>query len=202
MSDKKQDFVALKKILTEILGELRSLSNFQSVGIRLHNNGDYPYYVNEGFPEFFINKENSVCARDDEDNLILDKNGNLLLECMCGNILMGRFDPNLPYFTEKGSFWTNSTTKLLKTTEKEKLGRTRNMCNHSGYESVALIPMKGDNKTLGLIQMNDPRANMLTLEDIKNYEVIVERVGSVVLNALEIQKRVNDIFELLNKFKA
>jgi hypothetical protein len=203
MPDKKQDFVALKKILTEILGELCSLSNCQSVGIRLHNNGDYPYYVNEGFPDFFITKENSVCARDDEDNLILDEDGNLLLECMCGNVLKGRFDPNLPYFTEKGSFWTNCTTRFLRTiTKKEKLGRTRNMCNHSGYESVALIPMKSDNETLGLIQMNDPRVNMFTLKDINNYEAIVERVGSVVLNALEIQKRINETFELINKFKA
>jgi hypothetical protein len=203
MSDKKQDFVALKQILTEILGELCSLSNCQSVGIRLHNNGDYPYYVNEGFPDFFITKENSVCARDDEDNLILDEDGNLLLECMCGNVLKGRFDPNLPYFTEKGSFWTNCTTRFLRTiTKKEKLGRTRNMCNHSGYESVALIPMKSDNETLGLIQMNDPRVNMFTLKDINNYEAIVERVGSVVLNALEIQKRINETFELINKFKA
>jgi hypothetical protein len=203
MPDKKQDFVALKQILTEILGELCSLSNCQSVGIRLHNNGDYPYYVNEGFPDFFITKENSVCARDDEDNLILDEDGNLLLECMCGNVLKGRFDPNLPYFTEKGSFWTNCTTRFLRTiTKKEKLGRTRNMCNHSGYESVALIPMKSDNETLGLIQMNDPRVNMFTLKDINNYEAIVERVGSVVLNALEIQKRINETFELINKFKA
>jgi transcriptional regulator with GAF, ATPase, and Fis domain len=122
---------------------------------------------------------------------------------MCGNVLKGRFDSKCPYFTEKGSFWTNSTTQLLEsTTEKERLTRTRNMCNYSGYESVALIPMRAGNVTLGLIQMNDPRENMFNLKMIENYEVIADRVGSVVLNALEVQKRMNDVFELVDRFKS
>jgi hypothetical protein len=203
MLEKTWDFTALRQILTEILSEIHSLSDCQSIGIRLSNNGDYPYYVHRGFPDFFIAKENSVCAKDDDNNLLFDENGNLLLECMCGNVLKGRFNPTLPHFTEKGSFWTNSTTKLLKsTTEKELQGRTRNMCNHSGYESVALIPMRTGNITLGLIQINDPRENMFTLHDIENYEEIADRIGSVVFNAIEIQNKMNDVLELVNNLKS
>ena len=203
MTENTQDFIALRQILTEILVEISSLSNCQSIGIRLHNNdGDYPYYVQEGFPDFFITKENSVCAKDEENNPTFDEDGNLLLECMCGNVLTGRFDPKHPYFTEKGSFWTNSSTQLLKKfTEKEPETRTRNMCNYSGYESVALIPMRTSNTTLGLIQMNDPRENMFTLEKIETYEAVADRVGSVVLNVLEVQKKMNDVFEFVNKLK-
>ena len=51
MPEKTQDFVALRQILAEILEEICSLSDCQSVAIRLHNNGDYPYYIHEGFPE-------------------------------------------------------------------------------------------------------------------------------------------------------
>jgi transcriptional regulator with GAF, ATPase, and Fis domain len=203
LSEKTQDFIALRQILNELLGEISTLSDCQSIGIRLHNNGDYPYYVHKGFPDFFITKENSVCTKDDEDNLILDKDSNPLLECMCGNVLKGQFDPTLPHFTGKGSFWTNSTTQLLKTTsEKELQGRTRNMCNYSGYESVALIPLRTGNMTLGLLQMNDPRENMFTLQAIENYEGIADRIGSVVFNALEIQKKMNEVFELVNKLKS
>jgi transcriptional regulator with GAF, ATPase, and Fis domain len=203
LSEKTWDFTALRQILTEILSQIYSLSNCQSIGIRLFNNGDYPYYVHRGFPDFFITKENNVCAKDDDNNLLFDENGNLLLECMCGNVLKGRFDPALPHVTEKGSFWTNSTTQLLKsTTEKELQGRTRNMCNHSGYESVALIPMRAGNMTLGLIQMNDPREDMFTLHDIENYEDIADRIGSVVFNALEIQEKMNDVLELVTKLKS
>ncbi len=202
MSKITQDFVALKQVLTEIVGEICSISDCQSIGIRIHNNGDYPYYVHEGFPEFFITKENSVCAKDEQDNPIFDENGNPLLECMCGNVLKGRFDPKHPYFTEKGSFWTNSTTQLLKGfTEKEKHSQLRNMCNYSGYESVALIPIRTGNETLGLIQMNDPRENMFNLEDVKSYEAIADRVGSVILNVFEAHKRKREFFELVNKLK-
>lgn len=202
MSEKAVDFIALRKILTDLLEEFCFLSDCQSIGIRLHNNGDYPYYVHKGFPDFFIAKENSVCAKDDEGNIILDESSNPLLECMCGNVLNRRFDPTLPHFTEKGSFWTNSTTQLLKTTsEKELQGRTRNMCNYSGYESVALIPLRSGNMTLGLIQMNDPRENMFTLQEIENYEDIANRIGSIVFNALEIQKKMNEVIELVNKLK-
>jgi len=202
MTEKTQDFVALKQVLAEILGEICTLTNCQSVGIRLENNGDYPYYVYEGFPEFFILKENSICTKDGDGNHILDENGSPFLECICGDVLRGNFDPTLPYFTEKGSFWTNSTTRLLDTTtNKTIVGRTRNMCHNSGYESVALIPMQAGNRTLGLIQMNDPRENMFTPKMIENCELIADRAGAVVVNALEIQERIDDIFDMLNKFK-
>jgi hypothetical protein len=203
MSEKTQDCVALKKVLAEILGEICALSNCQSVGIRLENNGDYPYYVYKGFPDFFIFKENSICTKDDEGNHILDENGSPFLECICGDVLKGNFDPELPYFTEKGSFWINSTTRLLDAaTENDRLDRTRNMCYESGYESVALIPMRAGNRILGLIQMNDPRENMFTPKMIENCEFIADRVGAVVVNALEIEEKIKDIFDLVNKFKS
>ncbi len=202
MAEKTPDFVALRKVLAEIIREICNLTNCQSVGIRLENNGDYPYYVYEGFPDFFILKENSICAKDSEGNYILDENGSPFLECICGDVLKGNFDPKLPYFTEKGSFWTNSTTQLLDTTkDKKKLDRTRNMCHNSGYESVALIPMQAGNRTLGLIQINDPRENMFTQKMIENCELIADRAGAVVVNAIEIQERMKDIFSLLNKHR-
>jgi len=76
------------------------------------------------------------------------------------------------------------------------------MCNYSGYESVALIPLRLGDVTLGLIQMNDPRENMFTLQDIENYEAVAECVGSVVFNVLEIQTKMNDVLELVNKLKS
>ncbi len=200
MTEKTKDY-ALEQVLTEILEEIHTLSGCQSIGIRLHKDGDYPYYVQDGFPDFFILKENSLCARDEKGKPLRDDEGNFLLECMCGNVLKGRFDPKLPYFTEKGSFWTNSTTQLLGSFSKESLGQLRNMCYYSGYESVALIPMRVCDKTLGLIQMDDPRENMFTPETIEKYEFLADHVGAVVFNALEIQERMADIFDMVNKFK-
>lgn len=199
MTEEIKDY-ALKQILAEILEEIRKLSGCQSVGIRLNNNGDYPYYVHEGFPKFFILKENSLCSRDGQGKAIRDAEGNLLLECMCGNVLKGRFDPERPYFTDKGSFWTNSTTQLLSNATKESLGRTRNMCHYSGYESVALIPLQEGDRTLGLIQLDDPRENMFTFKEIKKYEYLADHIGAAIFNALKIQKKMAVIRDLVKKF--
>ncbi len=85
------------------------------------------------------------------------------------------------FFTEGGSFWTNSTTRLLATTtEKDRGARTRNRCNTQGYESVALIPLSSGQENIGLLQLNDSRPNMFRLEMIHNFEKIGISIGIAV----------------------
>ncbi|MGZ7136149.1 MAG: ATP-binding protein [Methanobacterium sp.] len=111
-----------------------------------------------------------LCAYDKNGNMIIDSKGNPIVECKCGNVICGRFDPFKPFFTENGSFWTNSTTELLKTTtDADRLTRTRNRCNTQGYESVALIPLNAEKK-LGLIQLNDQKEGMFSSDKIALWE--------------------------------
>jgi len=187
------DHDILKPLLKEILENLSELSECQSVAIRLCKDGDFPYYLHVGFPEFFVLKETGLNVKDKEGNLVLDADGTPFVECMCGNVLKSRFNPKYPYFTKSGAFWTNSTTQLLKSlTEKEKqeIGKTRNTCHDYGYESVALIPMHADSKKIGLIQINDPRENMFTLEKVEKYQSLADHVGTIVLNILEFYEKV------------
>lgn len=194
---KRTDDLILNKTLTEILQKIRSFTECQSVGIRLQNNGHYPYFVHEGFMDFFILKENNLCTTDDEGNPVLDENGDPILECVCGKVLKGKTDPALPFFTENGSFWTNSTSQLF-ATDKERLNkaveRIRGTCLKHGYESMALIPLRAHRKILGLIQLNDSRENMFTLKAIKKYERLAVEVGKVVFNINEISESINRIF--------
>ena len=84
---------------------------------------------------------------------------------MCGNVIHGRFDPSQPFFTAGGSFWTNSTTRLLATSsEADRQARTRNRCNGEGYESVALIPLRVGEQRFGLLQLNDHRRDRFSPE--------------------------------------
>jgi PAS domain-containing protein len=99
--------------LFKILGILARYTRVEAVGIRLQEGNDYPYYVFDEFPDEHILRENSLCAFDLDGQLMRDEMGHPVLECMCGNVLRGRFDPSRSYFTEGGSFWTNSTTGLL-----------------------------------------------------------------------------------------
>jgi GAF domain-containing protein len=185
-------FKMLKFVINEILQTIRESSGFQSVGIRLRENGDYPYFHNIGFPEIFVRKEYTLNVRDKEGNLVMDADGTPFVECMCGNVLKRRVNPKYEYFTKEGAFWTNSTTHLLESlTEKEKqeIGRTRNTCHNYGYESVALIPIHVAGQIIGLIQMNDPRENMFTPKKIEQYQKLADQAGTIITDIIEFYEK-------------
>lgn len=164
--------------IRDILFAIKKTTQFDAIGIRLKEGEDFPYYQVNGFPSDFVKAEKYLCARDKTGKLLRDSNGEPILECMCGNIIRCRTDPSLPFFTEGGSFWTNSTTKLLaSTTEEERQSRTRNRCNGEGYESVALIPLRCDEEIIGLLQLNDKQKDMFTENLIDFFEGIGASIG-------------------------
>ena len=154
-----------------LAASLQGWSGCEAIGIRLHDGDDYPYYETRGFPAAFVRLESRLCSYGPDGQIERDFEGNPVLECMCGNVLQGRFDPSKPFFTGHGSFWTNGTTALLaSTTEADRQARTRNRCNGMGYESVALIPLRTADQVLGLLQFNDHRPNRFTAERIAQFE--------------------------------
>jgi hypothetical protein len=171
-----------EKVIIDSIILIQVETGVESVGIRLKQGLDFPYYFTRGFSYDFIETEMYLCARDQAGELIRDSKGNPCLECMCGNVICGRTDPTLPFFTKTGSFWTNSTTELLaSTTDKELQTRTRNRCNGVGYESVALIPIKANNTIHGLVQLNDRRRDLYTEEFITYMEVVAANIGLLSL---------------------
>lgn len=158
-----------------ILSLVKEFTAIEAAGIRLKEGEDFPYYETKGFPAAFVEAERYLCSRDHSGEIIRDSECNPYLECMCGNVICGRTDPTLPFFTRFGSFWTNNTTRLLaSTTEEDRQARTRNRCNGEGYESVALIPLRSENNTIGLLQLNDSRKDMFSHETIS----FLERIGA------------------------
>jgi len=150
--------------IRNIVRAVRTTLGIEAAAVRLRDAGDFPYYVTAGFSDEFVRAEWSLCARDDQGRIQLNANGDPMLECMCGNVLAGRVDPSLPFFTSGGSFWTNSTTRMLATsTESERQAPTRNRCNRDGYESVALVPLRAQGHIIGLLQLNDHRPGQFSL---------------------------------------
>ena len=162
---------SVQDLIHSALTFFKHQSGCEAVGIRLQKGVDYPYYETRGFSEEFILLENHLCKYDRNGNPECDCEGNPVTECMCGNVIGGRFDTNQPFFTTNGSFWTNSTTNLLASaTEEDRQGRTRNRCNGEGYESVALIPLHSGVENFGLLQLNDRRKNLFSQELILIWE--------------------------------
>jgi len=193
MIKRSTDISILRLVLRDLLETLRETGDFQCVAIRLPREGDFPYFVQMGFPELFVSEEGSLNVRDKEGNLVLDSDGTPFVECMCGNVLRRRTNPKHPYFTEDGAFWTNSTIRLLNDlTEKERqeIGRTRNTCHDYGYESVALIPIHARGEIIGMIQINDPREGLFTLEKVEKYQSLADHIGPITTNILEFYEKI------------
>ena len=176
----------------------REQSGMEAVGIRLKEGDDYPYYEAHGFPGEFLLLESSLCQRDGQGRPARDSSGYPIMECMCGNVIQGRFDPSMPFFTGRGSFWSNSTTELLATSsDEDRQARTRNRCNGEGYESVALIALRVGDECLGLLQLNDRRRGRFTPERIGLYERLAEylAVALAKVEAEEALRRAHDELE-------
>jgi len=86
----------LNKTLSIIIKRIKEFINIESIAIRLLDNSDYPYFVYSGFSRSFIKRENSLIATDKNGNRLLSLNETnkkgYQLECMCGNIISGKFD--------------------------------------------------------------------------------------------------------------
>ncbi len=169
------------ELLKVAIGFLAGRSGCAHIGIRLRELHDFPYVETLGFSEEFLQAENSLLTLGENGEVVRDSQETPELECMCGKILTGRTDPSKPFFTEHGSFWTNSTTELLaKPGIADLLGRTRNRCHSEGYESVAIIPLRTGENTLGLMHFTDCSKGRFTPRLIS----MLEKLGDILAIAL------------------
>jgi len=169
-------------IIKKVLEILKTKTKFDAVGIRFQDGDDYPYFIQEGFPDDFLSIENSLLPRLQNDEMCLDKNGKPSLECTCGLVISGAIDSNSPHCTDGGSFWTNNSLPFLDLSEEDDPRfKPRNTCIHSGYKSIALIPIKTNNKIVGLIQLNNKKENTFVSDMIEALEDIAQTIGTALL---------------------
>jgi PAS domain S-box-containing protein len=165
-------------LLNELIDQLRNYTGCQAVGIRLlDENDNIPYEAYKGFTEKFYQLESPLSIKSDK--------------CMCINVITGNYDDNLPFYTPAGSFFTNSSTDLLASANDSEKGKTRNVCNEFGYESIALIPIKTNGKIRGAIHIADKRKNMLPLEKVEILEKLAIQVSITIDRIENIQELEN-----------
>lgn len=196
-----------RELICSLTGLLQEWTGCEAVGVRLGEAEDFPYFETRGFPAEFVQAENSLCMRDREGQLMRDSQGDPAFACMCGCILSGRYNPALPFFTSKGSFWTNSTTELLVgIADVDRPPYMRGRCNAQGYESVGLVPLRYRGQTFGLLQVNDRSRDRFTPELITFLENISDQIAMALAQrqaqaALRVsEQRFRDISEAAGEF--
>ena len=159
------NYTDINSLLTAFVSEIKNYTGCEAVGIRvLDAAGGIPYQAYDGFRQQFYESESPLSIRTDH--------------CMCINVIKGDCNPKLPFYTAGGSFCMNHTTRFLATVSEEDKGRTRNVCNQEGYESVALIPIRWGDQILGLIHIADRRENMVPLELVEMLEKAALQLGT------------------------
>jgi len=168
--------LGLTDSVKKILDLIKEHVNFYAVGIRLKKDLDYPYFAHEGFSLDFIKTEDSILYRNGDETICIDAEGNPILVCTCGLVISGKTDPNNPLYTKGGSAWYNGDSDSIKSF-KDARSHPRNRCLYDGFNSIALIPIKANDKIVGLLQLNDYEPNKLTLERVEFFEKLTTTIG-------------------------
>ena len=173
----------MQELLAGFVELVKSYLQCDAVGIRiLDDEGNIPYQAYDGFSQTFYESESPLSLHTDQ--------------CMCITVIKGTTDPGLPFFTNKGSFYINATSRFLATVAPEDLGSTRNVCNAHGYESVALIPIGIGDTIEGLIHVADRQENRFPLRLVENLEDVGSRLGLAV-QRFHLQERVRESVDTL-----
>ena len=168
----------LSAMAHKILATIQHETGFDAVGIRLQQGDDFPYFAHQGFTPEFLDSENSLLACNARGDACRGADGQVNLECTCGLVLRSKTDLNQPPFTTRGSFWSNDTRPLLDLpADQDPRLHPRNRCIHAGFCSVALIPIRADRDSVGLLQLNDRRTGCFTPELIRFFEGLSDSIG-------------------------
>ena len=154
-------------LLNEFIAETKRMTDCSAIGIRiLDDDGNIPYSAHVGFSRRFYESESPLSIKVEK--------------CMCMKVIRQTADQKLPYFTEAGSFHTNSTTHLMATISEKKKKELRNVCNRLGYESVALVPIRTGDNIYGLIHIADPRKDLIPAETVEILEGAALQLGTAI----------------------
>ncbi|MCJ7580006.1 MAG: sigma 54-interacting transcriptional regulator [Candidatus Aminicenantes bacterium] len=190
VSEKISHLSDLKTTLDEILTILPNVTECRHLAIRIiDSSGNIPIYSQFGLEKKFVESEHWVTLKD----------------CMCGYVAKGKIDKTLPFFTEFGSFYTNSISHLNAAIQKHKHRlknlNLRNVCQSCGYESVAIIPVKIQNSTIAELYLSDERKGLFPLEKVRFFEKLTVQIGIAIQNSqlytslMESQEKVMDLFD-------
>ena len=190
ISEKISHLSDLKTTLDEILALLPRITECHHMAIRIiDSSGNIPIYSQYGLDKKFVESEHWVTLKD----------------CLCGYVAKGDVDKSLPFFTEFGSFFTNSMNLLNADIKKHqhrmKNLTLRNVCQDCGYESVAIIPVKIQDEIIAELYLSDEKKDLFPLEKVKFIEKLSAQIGIAIHNSqlytslMESQKKVMDLFD-------
>ncbi|NLZ39075.1 MAG: PAS domain S-box protein [Firmicutes bacterium] len=174
-------------VLAHILSTVQNYLGCDAAGIRLRRGDNYPYVQTVGFSEEFVKKESLLCCFQGS-SIERDEDGVAVLDCICGRVIRGDLDEEMA--TSSGAFVTGNIHDLVAKAAKMNLPfNIRNHCGKAGYQSIALIPLRFNDSTIGLLQLNAHAENFFDEDDVIFLTLIGQSIGAALARFQAEQER-------------
>ena len=188
----------MQPMLKEFIAEIMEMTKCSAAAVRIMDKeGNIPYAEAVGFSDDFCSMEGNLSIHSDVG--------------MCARVIKNDPDGLAPYFTQNGSYFVNSTSALLSTITDDQKNILRNTCHRYGYESLALIPIRSANATLGLIHVADREPDAIDADIVKILESAALQLGTAIQRVYaeqalkesydELETRVGQRTEMLERAK-
>src|SRR5208283_3571216 len=174
--------------------------------IRLGEEDDSPFFAQQGFSRELSNTENTWVEPVAGGAVCRDTDGKVSLECTCGMVISGKTDTPNSLLTPGGSIWTNDFATLLEIPRRKDPRRNpRKECIHQGYASVALVPIRTQDRNVGLIHLGSRRKGCFSPELVERLEAIASHIGAAWMRKLaeealrRSEKKFRSLFESMDE---
>jgi len=168
-----------REYLDEACDLIRAWSALHNIGIRLVDpNNRVPFMSCKGYDESFLQTENELSLIEDQ--------------CICTRIIAGTPEPaDRSAMTPNGSFFSTDKTKFVEKLAEDEAKQYRGVCMKFGFRSLAVIPIRYRDRTIGAIHLADERQGLITEQNVLFLEQLAHILGEAVFrfNVEEEQSR-------------
>ena len=169
--------VTSKALLTDITNYLQSVMGCDSVGVRMATGEDYPFVCMAGRAES-LDIPSSLLIKSEGKN-VRNHKGDAQLGCFCGMVIARKtaeVHHPLLHSTPEGILWTSDLKALHKTAEDPQNHPCR-MHSVIDCESFGIVPIRFENKVIGLWHFSGHRIKTQAEKTIQWVETTLARVG-------------------------
>ncbi|MFN3396306.1 MAG: PAS domain S-box protein, partial [Thermodesulfovibrionales bacterium] len=157
-----------KEFLDMAVRLIRNRCGCSHAGIRvIDRNGNIPFESYDGYSEDFISCESPLSVHYDQ--------------CVCIRATTGEYDPqDTDVLTPNGSFLYHNFVDYINRLDAGQRKRYRDACALWGFKSIATIPVRYNEKIIGLIHLADERGGIFSQELLGFMETLSYIIGEAI----------------------
>jgi two-component system NtrC family sensor kinase len=143
----------------------------------------------DGEPHFTC--EQRPCTKAGDGKMIACSEEDSALENLCRDIILGRVDHSLPFFTKNAGFWTGDANALkVKLLAAKRQPGEEGSCLGGDYPSLAFFPLVVEGDNVGLLLLKSKKRDYFMDDEIEFYEGLAQTLGvAMVQRAAQVALR-------------